>query len=98
MSMLYASLYTFAALINQNAAGIPSAASFSLKDILNAVYFWAGIIAVIVIIVAGFMYVLSVNNAQQLTRAKNAILSSVIGLVVILLAFAITNIVIGGVS
>lgn len=96
--MLYTSLYTFAALINQKAAGIPSASSFSLKDILNAVYFWAGVVAVIVIIIAGFIYVLSVNNAQQLTRAKNAILSSVIGLVVILLAFAITNIVIGGVS
>lgn len=96
--MIYQHLFYFAALIDQNAAGIPSAASFSLKNILNAVYFWAGVIAVIVIIVAGFMYVTSANNSQQITRAKNAILSAVIGLVVVLLAFAITNIVVGGVS
>ena len=96
--MLYRTLFQFAALIDQKAAGIPSASSFSIKNILFAVYFWAGAIAVVVIIIAGFMYVTSVNNSQQITRAKNAILSSVIGLVVILLAFAITNVVVGSVS
>ncbi len=96
--MVYQHLFYLAALIDQKAAGIPSAASFSLKNILNAVYFWAGVIAVIVIIIAGFMYVTSANNSQQITRAKNAILSAVIGLVVVMLAFAITNIVVQGVS
>lgn len=92
-------LYIFAApLIDQQASGIPDASSFSLKAILNAVYFWAGAIAVIVIIIAGFLYVTSANNAQQITRAKNAILSSVIGLIVILIAFGITNIAIKSVS
>lgn len=96
--MIRDTLFRFAALINQKAAGIPDASNFTIKNILNAVYFWAGVIAVIIIIIAGFMYVLSMNNAQQVTRAKNAILSAVIGLVIIFLAFAITNIVIGGVS
>ena len=85
-------------LISQKDSGIPDASHFSLTAILNAVYFWAGAVAVIVIIVAGFMYVLSSNNAQQVTRAKNAILSAVIGLVIILLAFGITNIAIKAVS
>ncbi len=98
MNQLYANLFYFAALIDQKAAGIPSASAFSVKKILNAVYFWAAVIAVIVIIIAGFMYVTSLNNAQQLTRARNAIFSSVIGLVIVLLAFAITNIVVQGVS
>ena len=92
--MVYNSLFYLAALIDQKAAGIPTASSFSLKNILNAVYFWAGVIAVIIIIIAGFMYVTAVNNQQQVARAKNAILGAVIGLVVILLAFAITNILI----
>lgn len=87
-----------AALIDQNAAGIPDAKGFSLKAVLNAVYFWAGAIAVIVIIVAGFYYVTSANNSSQIVRAKNAIFSAVIGLVIVLLAFGITNIVISGVS
>lgn len=96
--MLYAVLFNFAALIDQKAAGIPSASNFNVKDILNAVYLWAGIIAVIVIVIAGFFYVFSRGEAQQVTRAKNAILGAVIGLVVIMLAFAITSIVIKGVS
>ena len=96
--MVYKTVFNFAALIDQNTAGIPSASSFSIKNILNAVYLWAGIIAVIVIVIAGFFYVFSRGEAQQVTRAKNAILGAVIGLVVIILAFAITNIVIKGVS
>lgn len=91
-------LYYAAGLIDQNASGIPAASGFSLKNILNAVYFWAGAIAVIVIIVAGFYYVTSANNSSQIVRAKNAILSAVIGLIIVLLAFGITNIVITGVS
>ncbi len=96
--MLYETLFNFAALIDQKAAGIPSASSFNIKNILNAVYLWAGIIAVIVVVIAGFFYVFSRGEAQQVTRAKNAILGAVIGLIVIILAFAITNIVIKGVS
>lgn len=96
--MIMPHLYNMAALINQTNAGIPDAAGFSLKNVLNAVYFWAGAIAVIVIIVAGFYYVTSANNSSQIVRAKNAIFSAVIGLVIVLLAFGITNIVISGVS
>lgn len=96
--MVYDALFRFAALINRNAAGIPDPGGFSIRSILLQVYFWAGVIAVIVIIIAGFMYVVSANNSQQITRAKNAILGAIIGLVVILLAFAITNIVVGSVG
>lgn len=66
-----------------------------VQNVLNIAYTWAGIICVIVIIVAGFYYVTSNGNAQTITKAKNAILGAVIGLVIILLAFAITNFVIG---
>lgn len=96
--MFYKTLFNFAALIDRNAAGIPSASSFSIKNILNAAYLWAGIIAVVVIVIAGFLYVFSRGEAQQVARAKNAILGAVVGLVIIILAFAITNIVIKGVS
>lgn len=85
-------------LISQSGSGIPDASHFSLKAILNAVYFWAGAVAVIIIVIAGFMYVLSSNDSSQITKAKNAILSAVIGLIIVLLAFGITNIVIGAVK
>ena len=66
-----------------------------LQNGLNLAYFVAGIIAVIVIIVAGIMYSTSGGESAALTRAKNLILYSIVGLVVIFSAFVITNFVIG---
>lgn len=66
-----------------------------LQNALNIAYFVAGIVAVIVIIIGGIMYATSSGEAGALTKAKNMILYSIVGLVVILLASAITNFVIG---
>ena len=66
-----------------------------LQNGLNLAYFIAGIICVIVIIVAGIMYSTSAGNAANVTKAKNLILYAIVGLVLILSAFAITNFVIG---
>lgn len=74
---------------------ITTPADTLVQNILNITYTWAGIVCVIVIIVAGFYYVTSNGNAQTIAKAKNAIMGAVIGLVVIILAFAITNFVIG---
>lgn len=63
--------------------------------VLNTVYFWAGVVAVIVIIVAGYLYVTANANSQRITRAKDAIISAVVGLVVIVMAFVITQYVLG---
>lgn len=67
-----------------------------LQGILGAVYFWGGIACVIVIVIAGFYYVTSQGNASQVARAKSAIIAAIVGLVVIVMAFAITQFVIGG--
>ncbi len=93
-------LAQFGALIDKgkiNYTG-PTSDANVITGLLNAVYFWAGLIAVGVIVVAGFYYVSSSGDAQKIVRAKNAILYSVIGLVVILSAFVITNTVLGGVK
>lgn len=66
-----------------------------LHNGLNIVYFLAGVIAIIVIIVGGITYATSAGNGGNITKAKNLILYSVVGLVVVLSAFVITNFVIG---
>lgn len=66
-----------------------------LQNGLNLAYFVAGIIAVIIIIVAGIMYSTSAGDQARVTKAKNLILYSIAGLVIIMSAFAITNFVIG---
>ena len=66
-----------------------------LHNGLNITYFLAGIIAVIVIIIGGITYSTSGGDSSALTKAKNMILYAVVGLVIILSAFVITNFVIG---
>ena len=76
--------------------GIPQVdANTLLTNVLNQVYLWAGIIAVIVIIAAGYIYVTSAGNAQAIKKAKDAIFGAVIGLIVIMMAFTITAFVTG---
>lgn len=69
-----------------------------IKNALNTAYFWTGIIAVIVIIIGGFRYSTSMGDPGKLKSAKDTILYAVIGLVIVLLAFAITNFILNAVA
>ena len=71
-----------------------SALQGRVKDTLNQVYLWVGIIAVIVVVISGIMYMTSAGNPEKIKSAKNAMTYAIIGLVVTLAAFAITNLVI----
>jgi len=65
-----------------------------VHNVLNIMYFLLGVIAVIVIIVAGITYSTSSGNQASITKAKNMILYAVIGIVVVISAYAITNFII----
>jgi type IV secretory pathway VirB2 component (pilin) len=85
-----------AGLIDPNQVGVPVLTGDQvLQNGLNVAYFVAGIIAVVVIIVGGIMYATSAGDQANVTKARQLILYSVVGLVVILSAWAITNFVIG---
>lgn len=66
-----------------------------LENGLYITYYAAGVIAVLVIIIAGFYFMTSSYDPQKVAVAKNAILYAVIGLIVVGLAFVVTNFVIG---
>ena len=70
-------------------------ADTALVSVLNTVYTWAGIIAVLVIIVAGIFYTASQGDAKHVQRAKEAIIGACAGLVIIIMAFTITQFVLG---
>jgi cytochrome bd-type quinol oxidase subunit 2 len=72
--------------------------SDALANILNLVYTWAGIVAVLIIIIAGLLFVTSRGDVNQMKRSKDALRGAVIGLIVVMVAFAITRFVIGGVQ
>lgn len=67
-----------------------------LQIILNTVFAITGAIAVLIIVLAGFRYIISQGNPSEVTTAKNAIIYALVGLVVIMFAFAIVNFVLGG--
>ncbi len=89
--------YYTAALINATNVGIPKPNDGSDKGLLNSillpVYFWAAVVATIVIVVGGFMYTTSSGDPAKVSRAKNAILGAVVGLIFVITAFTITSIV-----
>jgi len=66
--------------------------------IINVLLGLIGVVAVIMLIYGGFRYVLSAGDEKATTGAKNTILFAIIGIVVAVLAFAIVNFVIGGLS
>ncbi len=59
--------------------------------ITNTLIFIIGAVAVIMLIIGGFRYVLSSGNADAVQSAKNTILYAIIGIVVAVLAYAIVN-------
>lgn len=72
--------------------------TFSVKNVVNVLLFALGMVAVIMIIIGGFRYVLSGGDSSSITAAKNTIFYAVIGLVVAVLAFAIVNFVLANVK
>lgn len=85
-----------AAEISTSATKIPKVEAGELiPNILNTVYWAAGASAVIVIVVAGIFYAISQGDAAKIKRAKEAILYALVGLVVVMVAFVITNFIAG---
>lgn len=66
-----------------------------LSGVLDVIYFIVGAFAVIVIVLAGFTFVTAGGDPAKITKARMAILYSVIGLIVVMFAFVITGFILG---
>ena len=66
-----------------------------LGGVLDVIYFIVGAVAVVVIILAGYTFLMANGDPAKLTKARMAILYSVIGLIVVIFAFVITGFVLG---
>ncbi|MBU4421769.1 pilin [Patescibacteria group bacterium] len=71
----------------------------SLPDIIGSVigYFlgFLGVLFLILMIYGGYLWMTSFGSAEKTKKAKDLIVDAVIGLVIVLAAYAITNFVIG---
>lgn len=63
--------------------------------IVNFFLTFLGLIAVVMIIYGGFLYVTAAGNQEKIESAKKIIMYAVVGIVVILLSFAIVNTILG---
>ncbi|MDR0957042.1 MAG: pilin [Candidatus Nomurabacteria bacterium] len=68
-----------------------------LQNTLSLVYFVLGLVAVVMIIIGAYKYIMSSGDPKKAADGKNTIIFSVVGLVIVLLAFTITNFVVGAV-
>jgi hypothetical protein len=66
----------------------------TIGNLINVVLGFLGIIAVIVVLIGGFKYMLSGGSEEKTTAARQMIVSGIIGLAIILSAWAITTFVI----
>lgn len=72
--------------------------SNQVAAILNVVYLVAGIVAVIAIVIGGVRYTVSGGDPSGVKAAKDTVLYAVVGLVVVIMAAAITDFVIKNVA
>ena len=62
-----------------------------IRTVLNILTFIVGIVAVIMVIIGGFKYIISSGDANNVSSAKNTILYAIIGLVIVALAQVIVR-------
>ena len=76
--------------VNPNGEDSPELTAV-IQTILNAVYFIVGIVAVIMIILGGITYATSQGDPAKVKKGKDTILYGIVGLIIALMAFAITQ-------
>ncbi len=57
--------------------------------VIAALLAFAGVVSVLILIVGGFWYITSAGNEEQAEKGKKAIINAIIGLAVVILAYAI---------
>ena len=70
----------------------------TVGNIIQAVIGILGLACVVIIIIGGVQYMTSSGDAGKVKKAKDTILYGVIGMVICVLAFAITTFVIGAIN
>jgi type IV secretory pathway VirB2 component (pilin) len=68
--------------------------SSKIQNIIQVLLMFAGAIAIIFIIIGGFQFIFAAGNEENIKRARNSIIYSIVGLVIILLSYVIVGFVI----
>ena len=64
-----------------------------LKNVISAFLIFAGIVAVIIVIVSGYKFTMSGGDQKKVQTAKASLTYAILGLSIIIMAFLIINII-----
>jgi len=67
----------------------------TIMNIVRVILGFVGIIAILIIIYAGYLWMTSAGNPEQIDKAKKTLRNAAIGLVIIFSAFSIVSFIIG---
>lgn len=82
--------------IKTSDVNIPHVSSIDvLSGVMSGIYVIVGAIAVVIIILSSFTFASGAYDPAKIAKAKNTILYSVVGLIVVIIAFAITQFILG---
>ena len=90
----------FAAILAPSDIGIPvvEANNSTLQNILGYVFVLAGAVSVLMVVIGGIRYIISIGDPQRISSAKNTILYALVGLVISLLAFVLVKFIFDAIS
>ena len=84
---------------NPDVISVATGGETSLRSIvltiLNFFLAFLGLVAVIMVIYGGVLYVTSAGNEENVGKAKKILMYAVVGIVIILLSFALINTILG---
>ncbi len=76
--------------VAQNAPGVAKGTSFDVAlKLINFAITLIGVLGVIMFIYAGFLYMIAAGDEAKITKAKNTMTYSIVGLVVAVLGFVV---------
>ncbi len=62
-----------------------------IRNVINILLFLIGLVAVLMIVIAGFRFVTSNGDSNIISSARNTILYAIIGIIIAIMAYAIVN-------
>jgi heme O synthase-like polyprenyltransferase len=82
--------------IKTSEVNIPHVSSVSVfNGVVSGIYVIVGAVAVVIIILSSFTFASGSYDPAVIAKAKNTILYSVVGLIVVIIAFSITQFILG---
>lgn len=79
-------------------SSLPKQSGDTTQQVLNIVFGVSASIALLMIVISGFRYIVANGDPNSVSSAKRGILYAVIGLIVVLAAYSIVTFVINGIS